>query len=51
VYDLYAREPTIPLREAGARLGLSAPSVHRAKKKLEKAGLLPAAREALVAQA
>ncbi|MEA3199947.1 MAG: hypothetical protein QOE90_1375 [Thermoplasmata archaeon] len=51
VYDLYAREPRIPLREAGARLGLSAPSVHRAKKKLEKAGLLPAAHEALVAQA
>lgn len=42
VYDLYAREPGLSLRDAGARLGMSAPSVHRAKKKLETAGLLPA---------
>jgi len=51
VYDLYAREPRLTLREAGARLGLSAPSVHRCKKRLEKAGLLPAATEARVAAA
>jgi hypothetical protein len=48
VYDLYCREPRLTLREAGARLGLSAPSVHRAKKRLENAGLLPAAAEAEV---
>lgn len=46
VYELYAREPTLSLRDAGARLGMSAPSVHRAKKKLEAAGLLPAAPDA-----
>lgn len=45
VYELLAAEPHLSLREAGARLGMSAPSVHRAKKKLENAGLLPAAPE------
>ena len=46
VYELYAREPRLSLRDAAARLGMSAPSVHRAKKKLESAGLLPAAPDA-----
>ncbi|MEA3198931.1 MAG: hypothetical protein QOE90_359 [Thermoplasmata archaeon] len=49
VYELFLAEPTMSLREAAARLGISAPSVHRAKKKLEKAGLLPAAAEASLA--
>ena len=49
VYDLFASEPGLPLREAARRLGMSAPSVHRAKKRLEKARLLPAAREGEVA--
>lgn len=44
VYALYHARPEASLREAARELGLSAPSVHRAKKKLEKAGLLaPAA--------
>jgi hypothetical protein len=43
VYELYAREPHASLRVAAARLGTSAPSVHRTKKRLERAGLLPAA--------
>lgn len=42
VYEVYAASPELPLREAARRLGMSAPSVHRAKKKLEAAGLLPA---------
>lgn len=42
VYEAYAQEPALSLREAGARLGVSAPSVHRVKKRLEAAGLLPA---------
>lgn len=42
VYDLLVAEPHLSLREAGARLGMSAPSVHKTKKKLEKAGLIPA---------
>lgn len=41
VYDLLVAEPRLSLREAGARLGMSAPSVHRTKRKLEEAGLLP----------
>jgi DNA-binding MarR family transcriptional regulator len=45
VYELYAARPTLSLREAARELGLSAPSVHRAKKRLESAGLLPAAQE------
>lgn len=48
VYELYAAEPGLSLREAASRLGMSAPSVHRAKKRLEAAGLLPAAVEARV---
>lgn len=51
VYELYAGEPSLPLREAAARLGMSAPSVHRAKRKLERAGLLPAAEAAAVVEA
>lgn len=43
VYDLYAAEPAVSLRDAGERLGLSAPTVLSHKRKLEKAGLLPAA--------
>ncbi len=43
VYEVRANEPALSLREAGARLGMSAPSVHRIKKKLEGEGLLPAA--------
>lgn len=42
VYDLLAAEPNLTLRDAAARLGLSAPSVHRTKQRLQKAGLLPA---------
>lgn len=48
VYDLYATKPTLSLREAARELGMSAPSVHRAKKRLEKEGLLPAASEATI---
>jgi len=51
VYDLYAREPHVTLREAGARLGMSAPSVHRAKRRLEEEGLLPVATQARVVEA
>lgn len=40
VYDLLVAEPHLSLREAGARLRMSAPSVHRTKRKLEEAGLL-----------
>lgn len=43
VYEVYATEPALSLREAGARLGMSAPSVYRARRKLAAAGLLPAA--------
>ena len=43
VYDAYAAAPAMSLREAAAVLGMSAPSVHRQKRKLEDAGLLPAA--------
>ena len=43
VYDAYAAAPGMTLREAAASLGMSAPSVHRQKRKLEAAGLLPAA--------
>lgn len=46
VYDLYSQEPTLPLREAGRRLGLSAPTVHRQRRRLEKIGLLEVARSA-----
>lgn len=41
VHELLSREPNLSLREAGARLKLSAPSVHRAVSKLRRAGLLP----------
>lgn len=41
VYDLYVTQPGLSLREAGARLDMSAPSVFRAKRALTKAGLLP----------
>lgn len=51
VYDLYASRPTVSLRDAARELGMSAPSVHRAKKQLETAGLLPAHAEALVTRA
>lgn len=51
VYELYAREPHISLRAAAERLGVAAPTVFRARKKLENAGLLPAAPEASVAVA
>lgn len=43
VFELYAARPGLSLREAAKALGMSAPSVHRAKKRLEKEGLLPAA--------
>lgn len=49
VYDLLVAEPDLSLREAGRRLDLSAPSVHRIKKRLEKEGLLPAEASVLVA--
>ncbi|HEX2021813.1 MAG TPA: winged helix-turn-helix transcriptional regulator [Candidatus Thermoplasmatota archaeon] len=42
VYELLAAEPRLTLREAASRLGLSAPTIHRAKAKLTRAGLLPA---------
>ena len=48
VYDLLAAEPGLSLREAAARLGMAAPTVHRYRKRLEKAGLLPAAPQAHV---
>lgn len=41
VYDLLLAEPHLSLRQAGSRLGMSAPSVHRTKKRLERSGLLP----------
>lgn len=41
VYDLFASEPDLSLRAAGERLGISAPAVLKAKRKLEAAGLLP----------
>lgn len=44
VHELYAAEPALPLREAARRLGMSAPSVHRARRRLVDAGLLPPAR-------
>jgi predicted DNA-binding transcriptional regulator len=40
VYELLRAEPGLSLREAGRRLGLSAPSVLRHRRRLEKAGLL-----------
>ncbi|HWG90109.1 MAG TPA: ArsR family transcriptional regulator [Candidatus Thermoplasmatota archaeon] len=40
VYELLQAEPHLSLREAAARLGMSAPSVHRSVKKLREAGLL-----------
>ncbi|HLE96700.1 MAG TPA: winged helix-turn-helix transcriptional regulator [Candidatus Thermoplasmatota archaeon] len=43
VYGLYTIEPDASLRAAARRLGMSAPSVYRAKRRLEAAGLLPAA--------
>lgn len=46
VYDVLAREPGLSLREVGRRVGISAPAVLKAKRKLEAAGLLPAAAEA-----
>lgn len=46
VYEAFATRPTMSLREAARELGLSAPSVHRAKQRLIRAGLLPAAPEA-----
>lgn len=51
VYDLYAAEPGLSLREAAARLDMRAPSVHRQRRKLQDAGLLPAATPAPVASA
>ncbi|HLE96824.1 MAG TPA: hypothetical protein VI997_05585, partial [Candidatus Thermoplasmatota archaeon] len=42
VFDLYAAEPAVTLRAAARRLGMSAPSVYRAKRRLEREGLLPA---------
>ena len=42
VYELLRAEPHLSLREAGARLGMSAPSVHKCVRKLREAGLLPA---------
>ena len=42
VYNLLVAEPQLSLREAGSRLGMAAPSVWRAKKRLEREGLLPA---------
>lgn len=51
VYDFYVARPDASLREASRELGVSAPSVHRAKKKLEKAGLLPSVSTASVAEA
>lgn len=41
VHDLYRAEPTLSLREAARRLGIRAPSVHKARRKLEAEGLLP----------
>lgn len=50
VYEIYRAQPDLTLREAARRLGMSAPSVYRAKQRLEKEGLLPARPEAVVAQ-
>lgn len=41
VHDLYRAEPTLSLREAARRLGIRAPSVHKARRKLEAEGILP----------
>lgn len=51
VYELYATRPSSSLREAARELGMSAPSVHRAKKRLVREGLLPAATSAEIARA
>lgn len=40
VYDLLRAEPELSLRAAAERLGMSAPSVHRARAKLVREGLL-----------
>ena len=40
VYELFAAEPRLSLREAARRLGLSAPTVFRSVRKLRAAGLL-----------
>jgi len=42
VYDLFAGQPPLTLRAAARRLGMSAPSVYRAKRRLEREGLLSA---------
>lgn len=42
VYDLLSTEPHLTLRAAGARLGVSAPTVLRIKRQLESQGLLSA---------
>lgn len=41
VFAILSAEPLLTLRAVGARLGISAPSVHRAVKRLREAGLLP----------
>lgn len=41
VFEALTAEPHLSLREVGARLGMSAPSVHRSVKRLRAAGLLP----------
>lgn len=40
VHDLLRREPHLSLREAARRLGMTAPGVHRHRKRLREAGLL-----------
>ncbi len=41
VLDALRAEPGLTLRQIGARLGITAPSVHRSVKRLREAGLLP----------
>ncbi len=40
VFELFDGNPSLSLREAARELGMSAPSVHRVRKRLEREGLL-----------
>lgn len=42
LFELEQKEPGLSLRDAARRLGVSAPTVHRARRKLREAGLLRA---------
>jgi DNA-binding Lrp family transcriptional regulator len=41
VHALLSENPDLSLREAAKRLGISAPSVHLARRRLAAEGLLP----------